>query len=241
MAFSVSLTMLSLDDLVICYIFILPLAALCLFVKVIADFISKRKVGKRTVITELACAVLALGMSGAAAFLLMISTTPPFWVGEMFRDREMENFQPMVNLVGYDYNKCKSTYASYFDMEIDKEVYSDEYPEGTVISHSPKEGSLIEVGNSTVKCVVSKGKQMITVPNVCGVSCENAGNMIEEAGLQYRLVFEYSETVPNGWAISTTPKAGEEVEKDSTVDIIVSKGKEPDTEDTTETSPVNDT
>lgn len=224
--------MLSLVDLVIYYsIFILPLAALCLFVKVIADFISKRKVGKRTVITELACAVLALGLSWIV-FMDMIRLGP---------SPDLIDTQPMVNLVGYDYNKCKSLYASYFDMEIDKEVYSDEYPEGTVISHSPKEGSLIEVGNSTVKCVVSKGKQMITMPNVCGVSCESAGNMIEEAGLRYRLVFEYSETVPNGWAISTTPKAGEEVEKDSTVYIYVSKGKEADTEDAAETSPVTDT
>ncbi|MDE6593009.1 MAG: PASTA domain-containing protein [Oscillospiraceae bacterium] len=231
MDFSVSLTMIGLFDYVIYYsIFILLLAALCLFVKAIVDVVRKKKVRKRLVITEFACAVLAFGLSWTA-FNNIIS----------WGSADSPDNQPMVNLSGYDYNQCKSVYASYFDMEIAKEVYSDEYPEGTVISHSPEEGSIIEVGNTTVSCVVSKGKQMIIVPNVCGVSCENAGNMIEEAGLNYSLTYEYSEIVPTGWAISTTPKAGEEVEKDSMVEVFISKGKEEDTDDTLETPTVSDT
>ncbi len=217
---------------VCCEIFILLLTALCFFVKAVVDIVRKRKVGKGLVITEFACAVLALGLSWTVFYAFISIYDSIFFPPDD---------TPMVNLVGYDYNECKSTYALYFDMEIDKEIYSSEYPAGAIIEQFPREGSFIEVGNTTVRCVVSKGKKTITVPNVCGVSCENAGNMIEGAGLHYRLVFEYSETVPNGWAISTTPKAGEEVEMDSMVEIIISKGKEPITDDTPETSPDTET
>ena len=96
MAFSVSLTVLSWGDYALCFlIFGLPAAALCLFVKVILDFSSKRKVGKRTVITELACAVLALGLSWTV-FMDMIRLGP---------SPDLIDTQPMVNLVGYDYNQ----------------------------------------------------------------------------------------------------------------------------------------
>ncbi|MDE6592279.1 MAG: Stk1 family PASTA domain-containing Ser/Thr kinase [Oscillospiraceae bacterium] len=133
--------------------------------------------------------------------------------------------QPMVNLVGYDFNQCKSTYASYFNLTVDKEIYSSDYPAGVIIEHSPKEGSLIVVGNAEVRATVSKGPQMVTVPNTYSVDANTAGAMIEGVGLFYTYVMQYSDVEKNT-VIKTEPERNEEVERGSTVFVYVSRGPE---------------
>ena len=132
----------------------------------------------------------------------------------------------MIDLTGLDFNECKSEYADYFYMIVDKEIYHSEYPAGTIIEHFPKGGSDIAIGSATVRCTVSKGPQMIAVPNTYTVDRETAGKMIEGVGLTYSFTNEYSETVPEGCVISTNPERNEMIEKGSTVNIVVSKGSE---------------
>ncbi len=133
--------------------------------------------------------------------------------------------QPMVNLKGYNFNECKSQYASYFNLTVDKEIYSSEYPAGVIIEHSPKEGSLIVVGNAEVRATVSKGPQMVTVPNTYSVDANTAGAMIEGVGLTYNFVMQYSDVEKNT-VIKTEPERNAEVEKGSMVFVYVSQGPE---------------
>lgn len=133
--------------------------------------------------------------------------------------------QPMVNLVGYDFNTCKSTYASYFNLTVDKEIYSSEYPAGVIIEHTPREGSLIAVGSAEVHATVSKGPQMVTVPNTYSLNANTAGSMIEGAGLTYNFVMQYSDVEKNT-VIKTEPERNAEVEWGSMVFVYVSRGPE---------------
>lgn len=164
------------------------------------------------------------------------------------QNRSVELPEVMVDLTGLYYNECKSEYAGCFYMTLDKELYSSEYPAGTIIEHSPKEGVQLWTGGSCqgspgyveVRCTVSKGPQMITVPNTYKLDIDIAGKMIDAVGLTYSITDEYSETVPEGCVISTNPERNEVIEKGSTVNIVVSKGSEEDTDDTPETPPVTD-
>lgn len=107
-----------------------------------------------------------------------------------------------------------------------EEAYSASVDEGYVISQSPEAGTEVEPG-TTVKVVVSKGKQTVTVPNVTGQSEAGARSNLEKLGLQAKTEEEYNSYVPAGLVIRQSPDAETEVMPGSTVVITISLGQEP--------------
>ena len=161
----------------------------------------------------------------AAAVIISVVIFIAFIIIREFGDTGTKSTQPMVDLVGQDYNESKSFYTDYFKLVVDREEYNSEYPEGTIISHSPKAGSQIIVGNSEVKAVVSKGPRMVNVPNTYTLEASVASSMIEAEGLHYSLVMENNEIEANH-VIKTEPERNTLAEWGSTVIVHVSLGPE---------------
>ena len=67
----------------------------------------------------------------------------------------------------------------------------------------------------------------IKVPNVVGKSLDKAKKALTEFGLPFSVKEEYSATVPKGYVVSQSPKAGSRYGKSSSVTLIVSKGPAP--------------
>lgn len=106
-------------------------------------------------------------------------------------------------------------------------AYSEEVPEGEVISTDPDAGTRILDGG-TVSVVVSLGKERYRVPDVLGLTEDRAQQRIAQRHLAYGTSTQrWSETVPEGRVIATTPKAGKRVKPDTVVDLVVSKGRKP--------------
>lgn len=133
------------------------------------------------------------------------------------------NTEDMVNLVGYEYQYCKSTYAEYFDLVVDSEQYDADVPKGCIISHTPKAGTPIVVGSTQVKAVVSKGPRMVNVPNVYSLEANTAESMINSAQLKVSIVMQNSDAEKNT-VIKTEPERNTEAEINSTVIMYVSLG-----------------
>lgn len=74
----------------------------------------------------------------------------------------------MPNIVGYSYAEVRDYYSQQFYLEVTGEDYSDEFPEGAILSQVPAEGLEYLVGPTTVKVTVSKGAKPAetTVPEV---------------------------------------------------------------------------
>ncbi|MDE7293325.1 MAG: PASTA domain-containing protein [Oscillospiraceae bacterium] len=198
---------------------ILVIAIPCLAVAAGVKFKKKRRSGWVFAVSSAAC-------------LLFLVTSYCFWDRFIDLPRSDGTYtEKLIGLTGMDYNEAKAEYSKYFNMTVDKVIYSSEYPAGVIIEQFPREGSWIVMGNSNgnaseVRCTVSKGPQMITVPNTYTVDRETACQMIEGVGLTYSFTNEYSETVPEGCVISTNPERNEMIERGSTVNIVVSKGRE---------------
>ena len=62
------------------------------------------------------------------------------------------------DLTGLDYEECKEAFLNYYNLTIEYEEYSSEYPAGAIISQYPLSGSY-PVDSIDVSCVVSKGKE----------------------------------------------------------------------------------
>ncbi|MFC9248559.1 Stk1 family PASTA domain-containing Ser/Thr kinase [Streptomyces sp. NPDC057136] len=112
-------------------------------------------------------------------------------------------------------------------------AYSDTAARGTVMSSDPGSGERIR-GNGSVRLVVSRGPEMVDVPDVEGVTLADARRDLKEAGLVPGMVTrEFSEDVARGEVVRTDPEAGTERHSESAVALVVSKGSPIDVPDVT--------
>ncbi len=103
---------------------------------------------------------------------------------------------------------------------------SDEYEAGLVSGQDPAEGTRIAKGKN-VKLVISQGERLVKVPDVRGKTRQQAEQLLEAAGLQLGIVTEQpSDKVAKGLIISQNPVAGASIKPNSTVEIVVSSGKQ---------------
>ncbi len=106
--------------------------------------------------------------------------------------------------------------------EIERE-FSSTFEKGIVISQSITKNEEIKEGDR-VKLVISKGIEEVEVPDVVGMSEEEAKEKLLNAGFQVEVDEEYDEEVEEGKVISQS--STDVAEKGSTITIVVSKGEE---------------
>src|ERR1700724_78406 len=95
---------------------------------------------------------------------------------------------------------------------------------GNVISQDPASGSSATQG-SPINLVISSGPQMVTVPNVEGLTQDAATTAITAAKLTVGIVTsQTSNTVATGKVISQDPASGSSAAQGSQVNLIISSG-----------------
>lgn len=105
--------------------------------------------------------------------------------------------------------------------------YDDTVEKNKVISQSP-EGKTMQKSGSTVKIIISNGKEVeeVEVPNLVGKSESKAADLLEKAGLSGKVSHANSDEVKKGQVISQDVSADSSVEKGSTVGYVISDGPE---------------
>ncbi|MFJ3281047.1 Stk1 family PASTA domain-containing Ser/Thr kinase [Streptomyces halstedii] len=112
-------------------------------------------------------------------------------------------------------------------------AYSDTVERGTVVSSDPASGERIR-GNGSVKLVISRGPEVLKVPDVEGLPLPDARRQLKEAGFEQGMVTrEFSEEVARGEVVRTDPPVGTERHAGSGVALVVSKGAPVDVPDVT--------
>jgi serine/threonine-protein kinase len=104
------------------------------------------------------------------------------------------------------------------------EEFSEEHAAGIVLAVAP-ESSGDQPKGSEILLTLSKGPQPRTVPSgLAGGSYEAAAAALAGVDLQASKVEEFSDDVPVGQVIGLRPGEGEQAPRDSTVEVVVSKG-----------------
>ncbi len=114
-----------------------------------------------------------------------------------------------------------------------EEDYSDTVAEGKVCGQEPEEGEKLEKGES-VTITISLGKETepeeetreFTLEELSGYSESAAGSYLEENRLIKQTTSKYSDSVTEGYVISTSPAGGSSVAEGDTVTLIISAGPE---------------
>ncbi len=129
------------------------------------------------------------------------------------------------NVTGMSEDTAKKTLANAgFNVNTAYE-YSTDVTEGTVISYTP---TGVGASGDTITITVSSGLETVQVPDVAGMTQEEASNALAAVGLKVgNITTEYSENVAQGCVISQGTAAGKTVDMNSSVDLIISDGSEP--------------
>jgi serine/threonine-protein kinase len=102
-------------------------------------------------------------------------------------------------------------------------VVSQKVPRNEVISQDPAAGDRVKE-HTTVEVTVSAGRGSAPVPHVEGLKRADAEDALREAGFNPKVKKAYSDTVPSGTVISSSPAEGQTLDRGKTVTLTVSKG-----------------
>ena len=127
------------------------------------------------------------------------------------------------DLVGLNYDtdvrnnrNYVSDYLFYVTLE-----YSDTVPEGRIIRQEPLAGEVMEKG-STISLVVSKGPQMVEMPNIIGFTQEGAVKELESRGLVPSCFMVVNDgSYASGCVVSCSADAGSSVEAGSVITVYI--------------------
>jgi len=98
---------------------------------------------------------------------------------------------------------------------------------GVVLAGAPPAGRVVRRG-STVTVTVSRGPERYAVPRLAGRTHAEAAQRVSDARLTVGKVrAAYSESVPQGQVISTTPAADTSVKRATPVALLISRGRQP--------------
>ncbi|MEU8350850.1 MULTISPECIES: Stk1 family PASTA domain-containing Ser/Thr kinase [unclassified Streptomyces] len=172
-----------------------------------------RRAGRRRLVTVLTAVLLVFGV-GAGVWYINSGqfTKVPGVLGETRADAERE------------------LRSAGLDVEV-QEGFSDVVDRGRVITTDPERGSRIR-DNGTVTVVVSKGPDVVEIPDLEGVPLAKAKSRLKELGLVPGVVTEkFDDKIGQGSVLATQPRAGTKRKPDTAVAITVSKGEPVETPD----------
>ena len=98
-------------------------------------------------------------------------------------------------------------------------------PLGAVIRVDPDANKEVDIG-TRITVYVSSGLSEVTIPDVGGMTLEEATAELKKLGLVVGVsVKGNSATIPQGMVVATTPVGGATLKTGSTVDLVISSGQ----------------
>ncbi len=104
--------------------------------------------------------------------------------------------------------------------------YSDDIAAGHVIRTDPSVPATLE-RDTPVTVTISRGVEQTEVPDLAGLTEEEAREALREARLSPSITYEWSTEIDQGYVISQGETAGSRIDHSSSVDVSISRGPEP--------------
>ncbi len=181
-------------------------------------FKAENKKDKIAVIAAIITSVIIIG----AVTVIAVDMLIPGNFSEMFKKQPKEFEIPV--LVGDTVENVKEKYKDLkIDFVIDEEIFDNDNPAGTIVSHDPLAGMNVKLPVK-IRLVVSKGPKEITLSRYIDKEYRQAELEIKNLGLKCTKVEEFNEEVPEGYVIAQDPLPDTEVKAGWEVILTVSKG-----------------
>lgn len=162
-------------------------------------------------------------VAGVAAGILLIVAL--FFAGYYFTQGKAEQVE-VPDFVNKTMVEAESLIAnSELTLVIEKEEKSNTVEIGKIISQSPAAGKMVDE-NAEIKVVISLGEGEFPMPDVVNRKYTEAEEILKNKNLQYSIVEEPSDTMPEEYVVRQVPEAGTFVDAATSVTVYVSTGKE---------------
>ncbi len=161
--------------------------------------------------------------------ILLAGMAAMFVIGWMVMNATKKREIQLPNLVGMTVAEARKRGESTgFRVEVTDEIYSEKFPQPeTIIEMQPDARTPIREG-AKIRVIKSLGSKRTDVPDLRGLSVEEAKTRLQAAGLVAGAVREVSsDEIEKGMVAQTEPKRGERVDRKTTVDILISGNDEP--------------
>ncbi len=140
--------------------------------------------------------------------------------GEPLTEIEVPNFE------GQSISEIQSVLDEHKLLGIVNEARESAEAKGTILSQSLSAGEKVKPGTK-IYFAVSKGQDLVEVPNVLNRSVDEARNLINQAHLEMDdIKHQHHDTVPKDHVISQSIEAGQSVERLTKITLTVSQGPE---------------
>ena len=160
------------------------------------------------------------------------ATPPPSASTSTGQSSDTEDpLETIPDLVGKRYTseiKDNDLYAGY--RIVMTEENSSEVAAGIVISQDPVAGTLKTEEEQIIQIVVSKGPNLVEMPDIIGFTQANAIKQLDERGIQYKMqIIENDGTMAEGCVAKTDVLAGTKFDAGKTIVSVFIAGKRDDT------------
>jgi serine/threonine protein kinase len=129
---------------------------------------------------------------------------------------------PVPNLIGQDVNKAKQELSQVkLKMKVTNRLFSSSYPQDTIISQKPVPGTEKRI-DSQVEVILSKGMQLVRVPDLFGKTQVEAQLALEDVGLKIGDILTTSvQGSPEGIVIRQLPAQNTTIEWGASVSVTI--------------------
>ncbi|HEY7176587.1 MAG TPA: PASTA domain-containing protein [Micromonosporaceae bacterium] len=171
------------------------------------DRMMSRRNGRRTFYASLAVLALIVSLTG-------------WWFG-------FGRYTSTPKLVGETQTQAVALAKKMgFEVRYGTPQYEEKIPKNTVVSQQPGADVRIRRGG-TIMLTLSRGPERYTVPSDVGEAFDSVQSDLKELKMDIKRVDAYSDTYPNGYVISLSPKPGSIEPPGTLITVTVSKGKAP--------------
>ena len=163
-----------------------------------------------------------------AAFILalLLLFAGSAWATDYFMGRMATNNVP--SLTGKTLTEAKDLAArNKLKVEVGGQIFDANTAAGHIVDQTPAAGKKLPAGGAiTVR--LSKGRQLVTVPDLSGKFQNEAMRTISNLGLNVGdITRDYNDRVGEDYVISSDPAANGKVAKGTYINLLVSKGPRP--------------
>lgn len=136
-----------------------------------------------------------------------------------------ESLVTVPNLIGKNFEDAKPQAASFrLRLVREGQQFSAVFPENIIIKQEPEAGTRIQA-SSVIKVITSKGPLKVKVPDLRGMTVEEARKQLEAAKLVIGTEIEESGPPPAGRIMRQSPEPGIMVISGERVNVWLSSGK----------------
>lgn len=143
-------------------------------------------------------------------------------------DQEVETIPDLVGKRYASEIKDNDLYTGY--RIVMTEENSSEVAAGIVISQEPVAGTIKTEDGDIIQIVVSKGPNLVEMPDIIGFTQSNASKQLDERGIQYKMqIVENDGTMAEGCVAKTDVLAGTKFDAGKTIVSVFIAGERDDT------------